>query len=335
MPRKQKQKTLAFANKLVLNQWLLSLLGIDPLREHFDGDRQVRPFHALAKALRDCREGVGEDGLHYFYHQLTTWNKPAPNLPELLSAEALLRYEENIVAHTHWLNADRETAIEWKYYQWLALLFVEIYLDQYFGDRERLRDRLNVFVERFNNYWHGQKKETGITPYTADELNKLCLQCATGSGKTLLMHVNFRQFAHYAEQAGQADKIARTLLITPNVGLSEQHEKEMRASGIIVERLVMDNNDLFAGNEGHLNRVDYIEITKLGERDGDKTIATRNLGDENLILVDEGHHGLKASEEKGWYYQRERLTEKGFTFEYSATFKEALANAKDAAIEEA
>lgn len=335
MPRKPKTKTLTFANKLVLNQWVLSLLGIDPLREHFDDKRQVRPFHLLAKTLRDCREGLADDGLHHFYHHLKTWQKPDPNLPELLSDAALLRYEENIVAHTRWLNEGREQPIEWKYYQWLALLFVEIYLDQYFGDREQLLDRLNDFVQRFNTYWLEQGWQTGITPYTQDELNKLCLQCATGSGKTLLMHVNFRQFSQYAEQAGQADNIARTLLITPNEGLSRQHEKEMQGSNITAQRLVMDNNDLFAGNDGHLDRVDYIEITKLGERDGDKTIATRNLGDENLILVDEGHHGLKSSDEKGWYYQRERLTENGFTFEYSATFKEALAATKDAAIEEA
>jgi hypothetical protein len=111
-----------------------------------------------------------------------------------------------------------------------------------------------------------------------------------------------------------------TLLITPNEGLSEQHETEMRQSGIEVGRLVLDNNDMFTSQNGHLTRIDFIEITKLGDKDGPTSISTRNLGDQNLILVDEGHRGMGKSEEDGWYKQRTMLTEKGFAFEYSAIF---------------
>ena len=324
--------TLDFADKLVLNQWLISQFGIDPLVPHMDHGRVVRPLSALAKTLRDCQEGIGPDNFHHFYAALKTHWQPQA----LIHPDELLQYEQNMVEHTLWLNADRERAIEWKYYQWLSLLFTEVYLDRYFRDPQGLLVSLNNFVTRFNVHWAGQKvPNTGIDPYTRDELNKLCLQNATGSGKTLLMHVNFRQFGHYARAHKQADAVSRSLLITPNEGLSEQHAQEMRQSGIEVGRLVLDNNDMYKSELGHLSRVDFIEITKLGEKDGPTSIATRSLGDQNLILVDEGHRGMGKSEEDGWYKQRTLLTEKGFAFEYSATFKQAVKAAGNPKIEQA
>lgn len=334
--KKKTGNSLPFADKLVLNQWIMSLLGVDTFAEHQDGQRRVRPMQLLAKQLRDCKEGLDSGNLHYFYQQLKTHWQPTATL----SLDALLGYEQNIVEHTLWLNEGRDRPIEWKYYQWLSLLFAEIYLHQYFTDRERLLEQLNDYVRRFNEYWQGREFNTGISEYSLEELNKLCLQNATGSGKTLVMHINYRQFAYYATEAGKHDLVTRTLLITPNEGLSSQHEQELKQSGIEVSRLVLDNNDIgsttniFSSGYGHLSRVDFIEITKLGEKDGPNSIATRNLGDRNLILVDEGHRGMGKSEEEGWMKQRERLVEKGFAFEYSATFKEAVKAANNAKIEE-
>jgi hypothetical protein len=205
-------QSLEFANKLVLNQWILSLFGIDPLAVHKEGSREVRAMQTLAKLLRDCPEGVDSDNLHRFYQQLkNNWRIDA-----ILSPAALLQYEQNIVSHTEWLNQGRERPIEWKYYQWLSLLFGEIYLHQYFSDREKLLSQINDYVRRFNAHYKEKNIATGISEYTLEELNKLCLQNATGSGKTLVMHVNYRQFAHYAKEAGKHDAVTRTLLITPN-----------------------------------------------------------------------------------------------------------------------
>jgi hypothetical protein len=71
-----------------------------------------------------------------------------------------------------------------------------------------------------------------------------------------------------------------------------------------------------------------IEITKLGDKEGPNTIATRSLGDHNLLLVDEGHRGLSGksakTDENAWYKNRAMLCEKGFAFEYSATFDQAV-----------
>ena len=59
--------------------------------------------------------------------------------------------------------------------------------------------------------------------YTADSLNKLAFMCATGSGKTLIMHANILQFQHYFKRAQEYNKsltLNKIILLTPNEGLS-------------------------------------------------------------------------------------------------------------------
>ena len=322
--RPVKKKPLPFGYKLALNQWIVSLFGFDPLRDHRHGKRTLRPILPLAKILRDTPEGMSADNLHAFYKALEINRQPGASL----TRGDLLRYEHNIVSHTLAINEARERPIVWKYYQWLSLLFAELYLDRFFANRDSLLEQLNEYVAKSNRYWAGAGYETGVTPYDLEDLNKLCLQNATGSGKTLLMHVNFLQFRHYAAGSPLKHDLARAVLITPNEGLSAQHRRELEGSGIAAERLLTDNGDWFSASRHGLGRVDYTEITKLGDTDGPNIIATRNLGDQNLLLVDEAHRGMGSQEERGWFKSRARLSEKGFVFEYSATFKEAVSAAK-------
>jgi hypothetical protein len=49
-----------------------------------------------------------------------------------------------------------------------------------------------------------------------------------------------------------------------------------------------------------------LEITKLADQEGPNTIATRSLGDQNLLLVDEGHRGMSGKEEGVWFERRKR-----------------------------
>ena len=327
--KSKKPKQLPFGHKLVLNQWIVSLFGFDPLKDHKDGKRTLRPLQPLAKIIKDTPEGMNAENLHRYYRDLDV------NLQAgaAINQADLLRYEHNIVSHSLAINDKRDRPIVWKYYQWLSLLFAEIYLERFFADRDALLEQLNDYVEAFNAYWEDEGYETGITPYDLDDLNKLCLQNATGSGKTLLMHVNFLQFKHYAEASAWKHDLTRTVLITPNEGLSEQHRREMRASDIAAERLLTDTGDLLSSGKNGLRQVDFTEVTKLGDQDGPNTIAVRNLGDQNFLLVDEAHRGMGSQEERGWFKSRARLSEKGFVFEYSATFKEAVTAAKRPEIE--
>lgn len=326
---KSKIKPLPFGHKLVLNQWIVSLFGFDPLKDHKDGKRTLRPVQPLAKTVKDAPEGMTSENLHHFYKALDVHLQAGA---EITRAD-LLRYEHNIVSHTLAINEKRDRPIVWKYYQWLSLLFAEIYLDRFFADRAALLDALNAYVDAFDTYWTDEGYETGITPYELDDLNKLCLQNATGSGKTLLMHVNFLQFRHYASKSPLKHDLTRTVLITPNEQLSLQHAREMKGSNIVASRLLTDSGDLLSSGKHGLRQVDFTEVTKLGDTDGPNVIATRNLGDQNLLLVDEAHRGMGSQEERGWFRSRARLSEKGFVFEYSATLKEAVTAAKRPEIE--
>ena len=286
--------------------------------------KTVRPFHKLVEPIKDPRmEGLDESNIHRFFHNLVS-GLLFDNIP--LGKMQLLGYEENIVHHTQRINEKRERKVTWKYFQWLTLLFSEIYLDKYFNDREGLLSSLNDFVARFNRRWDTY---ADVPPYTEDDLNKLCYQNATGSGKTLIMHVNLLQYQHYAERAGQADDLSRVILLTPNERLSEQHLGELAESDIASAWFVGGRNTLFTMQAGGLRRVDVMEITKLAEQDGPQQIATRSLGDENLLLVDEGHRGMSGKEEGAWFSRRNSLCAKGFTSEYSATFEQAVAAAKN------
>jgi len=279
-------------DKLVLNSYLLSLFG-------------VGSFEELAKDLKDSRlEELDENDNSLFYHELK--DKLIAS-DKIISDDKLLEYDENIVRHTKAMGRD----IKWKYFQYLSLLFIEIYIDKYFDDKEQLLEDLNTHLKKLNANIDNKKEK--LTEYDETELNKLALYSATGSGKTLLLQMNLLQFNHYAK--GKI-KINKTVLITPNKGLSNQHLEEFQASNIEAEIFSKDSKGLFESNA-----IEIIEITKLGEENGDKTVAVDSFEDNNLVFIDEGHRGTKG---EIWKTNRDKLSANGFVFEYSATFAQAI-----------
>ena len=54
---------------------------------------------------------------------------------------------------------------------------------------------------------------------------------------------------------------------------------------------------------------------------GNKTVAIESFENNNLVLVDEGHRGAAGDV---WKMMRDKLSEKGFAFEYSATFGQVV-----------
>ena len=305
----RKKPQVPFAHKLVLNQWVLSLF-------------KVKHFGDLADHLRnEVLEGLDENNIHYFHHALTA---QLFNLTEL-PTELLLEYDQNIVRHTHRLNERRvtrgEEPIIWKYFQYLTLLFSEIYLDRYFRDPKALLKELNAQVTVCN----ADKSEADHIPAFDEtteawpQLNKLAFWMATGSGKTLLMHANILQYRHALTRSGRNRELNRILLLTPNEGLSQQHLREFEAAGIDAELFNKDGGRLFSGHA-----VEIIEVTRLRDEMGDRTIAIDAFEGNNLVLVDEGHRGVSAGQEGTWMRARNALCESGFSFEYSATFAQAV-----------
>jgi len=302
-----------FAHRLVLHRWLLSLFGVARLEE-------------LAEHLRgESLEGLDENNIHHFHHALAAHLFDLEQLP----AELLLEYDQNIVRHTRQLNDRRisagEAPIVWKYFQYLSLLFTEVYLDRYFRDPAALLIELNRHIAAFNA---DQPEPARISLLDEDtdavtQLNKLAFWNATGSGKTLLMHINILQYQHHARQHGRSQDLNRILLLTPNEGLSRQHLREFERSGMAAELLNKDGRGLFSGKA-----VEILDIHKLRQEMGEKTFAVDAFESNNLVLIDEGHRGASSGEEGAWLRFRSALCEKGFSFEYSATFGQAVKNNK-------
>jgi len=291
-----------FHKQLVLNRWMYGFFrdgSLGGLKNRLGGDRH---------------EGIEDDGQTRFFHELSR------NLFEVdrISVEELRRYDLNIVNYWQQITRKRnrleDTEMQMKYFQYLSLLFTEIYLDWYFNRRQELLNGLNEEMTAYN-------ARTAIAdrfqPFDADELNKLAFWNATGSGKTLLLHVNILQYLHYFQRGNQNLYPDKIILLTPNEGLSRQHLAELELSGFHFFQL-FNKKDPLRGT------IEIIDINKLAEVEGDKTAAVENFEGANLVLVDEGHRGTGTAA-GAWMSRRETLCRGGFAFEYSATFGQAVA----------
>lgn len=298
--QRQAGPTLPFAERLVLNRYLMRRLGY--------GSFEQIAVHLKNPAL----EELDPDGVSRFHRALVANRPAAVDENSVLPDDVLLAYDENIVRHTRTINAHRHDPIRWKYFQYLALLCTEIYLDRFFENQEALQADLQRAAGSFNALNPGSQ----VGDYAEDDLRKIAFWMATGAGKTLLMHINIQQYLYYLARYDRSRELNRIILLTPNEGLSAQHLVEFRASGIDADLFSKSGRSLYAGRT-----IEIIEIHKLREESGDKTIAVDAFEGFNLVLVDEGHRGASGKE---WLEMRRRLADQGFSFEYSATFGQAV-----------
>lgn len=161
-----------------------------------------------------------------------------------------------------------------RYYQILALYFTEFF----FNNRTELR-----LDNKMLAYW-----------------------MATGSGKTIIMHINILQ---YLDRIEEFDKL-QIILTTPGVNLIEQHKREV--VGYVEKLNTLYNNkiELLIDTTAALLQKDerYFELP-----DDDRI--------QRMILVDEGHIGLTSSEEGEYKKLRDRMNVgNSFLLEYSATY---------------
>lgn len=238
---------------------------------------------------------------------------------EDLAREKLVQYDENVRNHTDKINEKRSDPIQFKPFQLLACLMTEAYLDRLTSEREEFLQDLNEFVGEQND----DKGRIKHPEFEDGDLDKLAFWMATGSGKTLLMHINYYQYLHYAEKSD--DLMENIILVTPNEGLSNQHIGKMRDSSIPCRSFNAETVELQGVGD---NPVKVIEIHKLTEeKTGEgKSVEVESFGHNNLVFVDEGHKG--SGIDQTWRTLRESLAEDGFTFEYSATFGQALTSSQ-------
>lgn len=281
-------KQRPFARSLVLVEHLAGLLG-----------------GRYADLLRRLSESAADGG--GFLDALLSF--AGRTLPDA----RLREYDANIRRHEARI-ARQRADFRLTYFQWFAALLVEMTLDAMKSDEAALLRALD-----------DKRKEHApfLSPYQPSDLRKLACFMATGSGKTLLLHLNLLQFLDY--RLFDADNI---LLLTPNEALSEQHRAELALSGL--------------DDEG----VRVIEITKLyvdgdGARRSRKGVSlpASQFEGPNLLLVDEGHKGgssvADTKGEREWRAIREALAagntpeNRGFVFEYSATFAQMAAGSAE------
>ena len=281
-------KQRPFARSLVLVEHLAGLLG-----------------GRYADLLRRLSESAADGG--GFLDALLSF--AGRTLPDA----RLRAYDANIRRHEARI-ARQRADFRLTYFQWFAALLVEMTLDAMKSDEAALLRALDE-----------KRKEHApfLSPYQPSDLRKLACFMATGSGKTLLLHLNLLQFLDY--RLFEPDNI---LLLTPNEALSAQHRAELALSGLDSEH------------------VRVIEITKLYvDGDGSRrprkgvSLPTSQFEGPNLLLVDEGHKGgTSAADTKGereWRAIREALAagntpeNRGFVFEYSATFAQMAAGSAE------
>jgi hypothetical protein len=199
-----------------------------------------------------------------------------------LEKAILVSVKKYLKAYNDYLKSIKAKEVTLRYYQILAIYFTEAYF-------------LNRTSKAFTD--------------AAFSSNALAYWMATGSGKTLIMHLNIFQYITHSKGFKELELI----ITTPGVNLIQQHEREMTP---LVEYL----------NKLHKNKINVLI---------DTTSALLNKADDffdfpddakyqRLILVDEAHIGLGSSQkdDEGEFLKlRRRLNIKhSFLFEYSATF---------------
>ena len=277
---------------LILNKYLLSLFGVNSISD-------------LREELKNKKEGFDNDGKSFFADTLIGLENLKIDRNDLLQCDlAIKEYSERLSKH-------RRENIILKYFQYLAVLFAEIYLDRYFNRKQSLLSDLNSFLEGYN-----QSERTEIFLFEDKDLKKLAYWMATGSGKTLIMHINYWQFLKY-----NTEPLDNIIMVTPNEGLSKQHYSEMQRSGVPC-RLYSESPDSLTLYRDQVFIIDIHKLTEKKKGAGVR-IETSYFEGRNLVFIDEGHKG-QTTEEQRWKKLREDLGKYGFVFEYSATFGQVI-----------
>lgn len=197
--------------------------------------------------------------------------------------KAVKKYLE---AYNGYLKEQKQETVSLRYYQILAIYFTEAFF-KYKEDKE-----LADFSQNALAYW-----------------------MATGSGKTIIMHLNIFQFIQHQKNWKELELI----VTTPGVNLIQQHERE-------ITPLVAYLNKIYR------NKIRFtIETTSsLLNKDNRFFDFPDNKAYKRLILVDEAHIGLgngNSDSDGAFLDLRKRLNIKhSFLFEYSATFHNVAKN---------
>ena len=177
---------MSLERSLVLNRFFHHQLGVDR-------------FDPLSKTLEACQEGSSADGQSHFYHTLST------RAGLKVGADKLAEYDRRIVAYEADLARNRRADVfrSFRYFQYLAVLYTEMILDRLTAaDPKALLADLNRFKKDSSDF-------SVLPDFQLGDLRRAAFFMATGSGKTLLMHVNIRQVLYYLATDKYTDELVR------------------------------------------------------------------------------------------------------------------------------
>jgi len=149
--------------RLVLLAWLNGQFGYGNNRD-------------LLADMKEAAEGFDASGRSYVYHRLEARGDKIK-----IPLADLARYDDNIREHLHAMNVRRPEPITLRYFQHLAVLYTEIFLDWYFHRRGEMLRSLNAFVEKRNATMPaGELKDP---KFSESDLKKLAFWMATGAAR--------------------------------------------------------------------------------------------------------------------------------------------------------
>lgn len=123
---------LKLEQRLALLAWLNGLFGYGNNRD-------------LLADVSAADEGFDASGRSYALHRLMARGDKVK-----VDEADLARYDDNIREHLRAMNARRPEPITLRYFQHLAVLYTEIFLDACFYRRGELLRALNSFIDRRN-----------------------------------------------------------------------------------------------------------------------------------------------------------------------------------------
>jgi len=262
--------------------------------------------------FKDVLDGTNTDGHSYIYNSIIS------RRGRYIDDAKLRSYDSNILRYIEQISKKREAPIILKYYQYLALLYAEIYLEKLFqvSNRPVLLNELNEWAT-----------ENNAITFSKNDLRKLAYWMATGSGKTLIMHANLLQFLQY-NKGDKRINYENIILVTSNDEMSQQHLEELKKSGIQATLFQGDNTGSLSNSRDTVKVISIHKLKLPEDKKGEGvTVNVERFGSKNLVLVDEGHKGQRSLDQK-WKKTREYLAKDGFTFEYSATFGQVINSEK-------
>jgi hypothetical protein len=198
---------------------------------------------------------------------------------DILEEDIARQVKRYLQEYNKYLLTKGQKEVRLRYYQILALYFTEYYLQA----KVNQSDDFLEFKNKMLAYW-----------------------MATGSGKTIVMHLNILQ---YLTKLRAFDKL-ELIITTPNKNLIKQHQRELEPYCQYLSRL-------------YKNKVEVVISTTQGllQKQEGYFDLPNNKRIQRLILVDEAHIGLSGKEEGKFRQLRNRLNAKNsFLFEYSATY---------------